>query len=71
MSVATTVAEGQQSVEAWIASGLTQREFGRLPDVKASSLNRWGAVGCGFMDSVDQSTRGSGGSDHVHFSSMV
>lgn len=41
MSVATTVAERRQRVEEWIASGLTQREFGRLHGMKVSSLNRW------------------------------
>lgn len=41
MSMATTVAKRQQLVEERIASGLTQREFGRLHGVKVSSLNRW------------------------------
>jgi len=41
MSMATTVAERHRLVEEWAASGLTQREFGRLNDVKVSSLNRW------------------------------
>ena len=41
MSMATTVAERHRLVEEWTSSGLTQREFGRLHDVKVSSLNRW------------------------------